>query len=613
MTPRSEAASSDAASAAPTEAVTPTLTKGLGRIAALTVLAALLGLAATLRAWGIGWGLPGPERFYPGHPDESVLLLALCNVNPLWGDVSPTFYNYGSLLILLTRTAFDLATPLLGWNSVPKAEPFPTWVNDFAQLLLVGRVCNVVLSTLGVALLAWIGTRLYSFRAGWLAALMFAVAPLPVILGHYLTVDMPATTLCLAVLAAAAGALHADDRRFPRWLLAGGIAAGLAAGTKYNAGLVLLVLAVPCWARATRHAATERRLRWDWLPWGALAAVAAAVAFVASTPGVLLETAKFQEDLSYELWRNREGQGLIFRGTSPALSHHLGISLPVGLEWPLYLIGMAGLRWLFHTRRPADALLLLFLAVTFLPLLPAERKFIRYIAPIIPIFCLMAARLIDDLLAAPPMGRTRMTRPMAAGAAVLAVGAALASTVAHLGVLSAPDARDSAAAYLRSAAGPGDVVALGADPWYYTPPLDPSAGCVKAATPFGGPPVWDRFPNASRPLIFPLGPYQVLAPDSMSENGSPAGALPVSRLRETRPRFVILTDYEYEDPERLRRKDPTYQSGVLDLMAALKEGYHLDQEFRPRPSLAGFTWWRKGIPPHDWRYFMPTVRIYARN
>jgi len=86
----------------------------------------------------------------------------------------------------------------------------------------------------------------------------------------------------------------------------------------------------------------------------------------------------------------------------------------------------------------------------------------------------------------------------------------------------------------------------------------------------------------------------------------------VSQLERYRPARVIISDYEYEDPERIRHARPPFQDGRLILLDTLEREYRLEREFRPRPSFAGFTWWRRGIPPQDWRYYMPTIRIYQR-
>lgn len=561
----------------------------------------LLAGALLLRTWGLTWGLPHAGRYYPYHPDEAVLLFVVGQVNPLWLDFTPTFYNYGSLYILLSRLAYDFTAPFTGWGAVPQAGPFAQWVGDLGHLLLVSRWVTALLGAGTVGLMLTLGRTLYSARAGWLAAAFLAMAPLPVMLGHYMTVDVPATFFTTLTLVAAAQALRTPDtRRAVGWLLAGAAAAGLAVGTKYNGFPAAFALAVPFWKLVRAEGATRRA---GLLALPACIAVCA-MAFLLATPGAVLESERFLADLAYEMGRNREGQGLIFRATPPTLLYHLGISFPVAMEWPLYLLALGGLAWALYRRREADVLLLLFLIPFFALLLPAERKFLRYVTPMVPVLALLAARILDEGLATP---RARLW----GGLGVIAGVAACASTVAHLGVLAAPDARDRAVAHLRSVSRPDDLVALASDAWYYTPPVHPTAGSVKLwALPYGGPPAWDPVEEgATRPDLFAAGPFRILAPRSYP---APAGALPVAKLREHRPARVVLTDYEYEDPVRIRRSDASFHSGILDLMEALEADYRIEREFRPRPDLLGFTWWRRGIPPHDWRYFMPAVRVYVR-
>ena len=560
-----------------------------------------------LRAWGLSWGLPDSQRFYPYHPDESVLLDALCKVNPLWGDFAPSFYNYGSLYINLTRLVFDLVAPLQGWGTVPRfGTPFADWVGDFAHLLLVGRCVAVALGVGTVYAVLSLGTKLYSRRAGWLAAVFLAVAPLPALLGHYLAVDVPATFFVTLALAVGAAALEpAVPRRAAGLIVLSAFISGLATGTKYNSFPALFPLLVPLWQLWRLDGASKRLAMFAAVG----AVIAVPLAFLLATPGALLQTQRFLGDVSYELGRNKAGQGLIFEATPPAFLYHLTISLPVGLEWPLYLLTLTGAGWSLARRRAQDVYLWLFILPFFLLLVPAQRKFVRYVTPLVPALIVLAASAVDEGL----IGRRSRAWGAAAG---VAGAAALASSVAHLGVLAAPDARDRAAQFLREHAKPSEIVALASDAWTYTPPIDPTAGAVKIAQLYGGPPVWDAALVADeiRPDVTQLPQFKVLAPRSVltTVHNVPEGALSLEKLKKYHPEWVIITDYEYEDPERIRRSDPGYQDGRLELLTALAPDYRLDREFRPRPSLGGFTWWWRGIPPHDWRYYMPTVRIYRR-
>ena len=570
-----------------------------------TCLLGLTVVAVVLRAWGLHWGLPGADRYYPYHPDESVLLNAVCSVNPLWGDVTPSFYNYGSFYILLTRFVYDFVAPLLGWGTVPRPDlPFPDWVGDFSHLMLLARWVAVVLGAGTVAVVFLLGRRLYSARAGWLAAVFLAIAPLPVLLGHYMAVDVPSAFLStLALLLGACALQPASPKRAVGFIIGAAFAAGIATGTKYTVVPVVIPLLVPLWQlwrSGARGHATGAALG---------AAVALPVAFLLATPGAVLQHDKFLSDVTDEMARNQTGQGLVFTATPTALLYHLGISLPIGLEWPLYLLAVTGVVYSVIKRRAQDVYLWLFILPFFLLLLPAQRKFVRYMTPLVPPLVLLASRLVDDGLATRRRGWY-----VAAGAA--AAGAALASTVAHLGVIAAPDAREQAADYLKANARPTETVALASDPWSYTPPLHPSAGAVKVAQPYGGPPIWDMEAALGRPRpdVTQLPQFRVLAPRALltQEFQTTEGGLSLERFRKYRPEWMVISDYEYEDPERISRADPSFKDGRLELLAAMQGSYRLEKEFRPRPALAGFTWWRQGIPPHDWRYYMPTVRIYRR-
>src|SRR5437762_1729164 len=113
----------------------------------LGLLLLLVLLAAALRLYGIGWGLPNPGRYYPYHPDETVVMNAIERLGPFRGDFLPSFYNYPSLYLLLCRVAIDLAA---GYGAAQPywlrdRVPMAAWVGDFARLFLIGRLAAVAL------------------------------------------------------------------------------------------------------------------------------------------------------------------------------------------------------------------------------------------------------------------------------------------------------------------------------------------------------------------------------------------------------------------------------------------------------------------------------------
>jgi hypothetical protein len=200
-----------------------------------------------------------------------------------------------------------------------------------------------------------------------------------------------------------------------------GLLAGLATGTKYTGGLLLLPLLM-CWWR-TAPERSPRRL---------CAALAAFVgAFLITTPGALLQPARFFRDIAFERYHYS--------------LHHYGFTVESGLEH----LGL-NLRWLTTDlgspytalalclsflaltgavaawrRDRFEAALLLIVPITWLLFFSSQNVlFVRNLLPIAPFFALLAARGLAYIAAALP----EKTRPLAAalGAAILVANGAFA-------------------------------------------------------------------------------------------------------------------------------------------------------------------------------------------
>jgi len=178
----------------------------------------------------------------------------------------------------------------LGGRAAPEMADYYWW----------GRVLTAGLGTATVAL-AWACARAAGARA-WslLAAALVAVSVLHLGQSMLITTDMPATLWVSACLLACLRVARGHDA--VRDYLLGGAMAGLAAGSKYNGGLVALALVAVHLSRGfSLTALFDRRL----LAGGA----AAMAAFLVSTPYALVEPG--------ELWRF-----LVLQ--SDAYSHHPG-------------------------------------------------------------------------------------------------------------------------------------------------------------------------------------------------------------------------------------------------------------------------------------------------
>src|SRR5262249_29976640 len=124
-----------------------------------------------------------------------------------------TFYVYGLLPQTLTRLSAVMLTPddLQGRDPTtgqpgPALDPaearFPKLtllqqllnpgrlnLTDYYQIHKVGRVLSMLFDLGSVLMVFLIGRRLYGRRVGLLAALLLALAVLPIQLAHFFTVD----------------------------------------------------------------------------------------------------------------------------------------------------------------------------------------------------------------------------------------------------------------------------------------------------------------------------------------------------------------------------------------------------------------------------------------
>ena len=170
------------------------------RLARLAMLAAL-GCALTLRLVGTDWGEP-----YGYHYDEPAIVAPALRIVES-GDPNPHFFRYPSALIYVESVVVWLQHRLAGMDlarasgaAYGPADLGPwTW-----PALLGGRRVVAVLGTAAVGAGAWLAASCGGTAAAVLAAWMLAVLPLHVEHSHYLTTDVPATTLVLLSLALAA-------------------------------------------------------------------------------------------------------------------------------------------------------------------------------------------------------------------------------------------------------------------------------------------------------------------------------------------------------------------------------------------------------------------------
>lgn len=319
----------------------------LQRRATVLSVAALFGLALALRCWAPGWGLP-----YVEHPDEpAVLETAVRMVQE--GDANPGKFLYPSLhyymlaAVVRAHAAWGVARGL--YASIGDL-PAKTYLYTTAPELYVwGRALTAVLGALTVPLLYLLGRRMFDWRVGLLAALALALSAYHVQHSHFITTDVPTGVWVTLLLLGAWSVATTGDWR--GYLLAG-VATGLAAGTKYNAGVIGLALGVAAaiyvvaawregkrsavWRLAAVHGA---RL----LAAGALAILV----FLLTTPFAILDFTAFRRDMLINAQHYASGSHGDFIGRW-RLDGYLAFFWRDGLSWPAALLLLAGLPLLAH-------------------------------------------------------------------------------------------------------------------------------------------------------------------------------------------------------------------------------------------------------------------------
>lgn len=335
-------------------------------------LAVVLTIAAVLRFWGLGHGIP----FAVGIDEPEIMNRVVGMMRS--GSFNPHFYDYPGLYIyiqLAVACVRFLAGAVGGaWNSLAAA---PT-----AEFYLWGRATTALFGVATVLLVFQAGMR-WGARHALLAAGLMAVLPGHVRESHFVLTDVPLTFfVALALLLS----LRAHERGTVGAFAWAGVAAGLATATKYNGALALVMPLLACWmtpaARPSRSLCTLAVLG------------GAGAAFLAGAPYTILDLPAFLNGfarLSGE-YRTRNASG------EPIWMLYLKY-LRIGFGWPGMILITVGLvlgstRVVRGPGRVRWALAIAFAAVYFAFVSRQQIVYGRYLLPMFPVLCLLVAAAV---------------------------------------------------------------------------------------------------------------------------------------------------------------------------------------------------------------------------
>jgi YYY domain-containing protein len=418
-------------------------------------LIAILAIALWLRVFG-----PSMHSFDWGdgqfvHPDEWYLSGLISNISyphgPLdlfnpdsgWnpavaasvGDPpvaghpahSLTGFNYGSLPLYLTKIFASLLSflgehvpppswlinhiPAFRWlieHNVPGFEWLGAHIPDMsmwqnANLILVGRVLSGIFDTITVFLVFLLGKRLADERTGLFAAALACFAVESIQLAHFAMVDCILTTFVTGTLLAAV--IMFEQGRTRDYIFVG---LWLAAAFATKASSVPLIGAVGL-AGIWRQARIHRLLTWETARLTLLLASVTFVAFFIFQPYTFSHAFTDQ----WDFYNGVKQQGDLASGSviyfytikwhgTTALLYPLSQLTNYSLGIPLALLAYAGLLYeavrALTPKRHAGAIVAFFVFTYFVFTGVQYVKLLRYMEPIVPALCVLAALLIAALV-----------------------------------------------------------------------------------------------------------------------------------------------------------------------------------------------------------------------
>lgn len=329
------------------------------RMPAGFVLMLILLLAAVVRIWHLKQGLPD-------FVDEAIPFKQALE---MWGwevgriDLNPHFFSYPTFAIylhFLVQQVYCAVGVAIGHFANAADYSLSIDINP------TGPVVAARLLGIGADLISvWMSWRIAEALrkgTGVIAASLVALSPTLILTSRAIHVDSIATALASVAI-----------ERLVTWQRSGGRISlcmaigfiGLAAGSKYPGGLLVVPLAWSLWSRA----------QWRGLRLWPMAAAACVGAFVVSSPWVVLDYRSFADGFAAEFLHMKDG--------------HLGVLNRTG--------GTHYLRLLMADPGPLALVLCLYQLIRLRSLLPAQKTTITLVAAVLPLLgALFVVRMEAD-------------------------------------------------------------------------------------------------------------------------------------------------------------------------------------------------------------------------
>jgi 4-amino-4-deoxy-L-arabinose transferase-like glycosyltransferase len=346
----------------------------------------IVAFALAARLYQVGWGLP--------YVYEEATPLKKAWEMWHWGsprgiDPNPHFFHYPSLTIYLQFVSQGVVYLLMKIAGAVTggADYHARYIVDPTPVYHAGRLISVLFGTATVWLAFVVGRRLAprsGTAVGISGAALLAVNTFLISRSHMVEVDVPLTFFVMLVFWLLLRLR--DDPSLRRFAVAGA-AIGLAASTKYTGALLVLPLVVLFLLLRSGAKPDGQRPLW-WYP--IVSVAAAALAFLLTSPYVLLDAGTFARHFGFE--RQHMQIGHFGVGGSSTIVYYTQVLTDRLMGWPAALLAVGGLACAGYSRRRTEAAVIAVFVIPYLIAISTwSMRAERYVLPVLPALVVFAA------------------------------------------------------------------------------------------------------------------------------------------------------------------------------------------------------------------------------
>ncbi|MFH1996606.1 MAG: glycosyltransferase family 39 protein, partial [Candidatus Omnitrophota bacterium] len=349
------------------------------------ILPIILLAGFVLRVWGIDADLP-----HPYYGDESYLIYHTLKFGS--GDLNPHWFTWPTLFqysLFFLYGLYFVAGKLIGTFD-SSADFLYQYLKDPTAIFLIARAFSVLLGTVTLGALYYLGRVIYGRRVGYLAAGILAVVPLHVSYSHFAVTDGPMTFM-LITASIFIVRFFKKGTAFSYGLA--GFFIGLATATKYPAFILVVSAATAHFLRIRGERAPLFKVIFDKRVISL--AIFLVLGFFIGCPFAFLDYSNFLSGMRAEY----AGQRMGWFGWEEANSYvyHITNTLRNALGAPLLIVSIAGLIRAVLRRTKEETIFLPLVFGYYFILCRSFNTYDRFMLPLVPFLALFASKLFFEI------------------------------------------------------------------------------------------------------------------------------------------------------------------------------------------------------------------------